>query len=114
MYSPITAIEVTAAYAVKLQIAGSASTIEQPTQSQMEFVGVPVRGLTFAQRFDPGIALSREKAKLMREFAVTEAMPQKNWAPQTMKSRNFATDGLLSESRKICAGGSPVGVASSL
>ena len=50
----------------------------------------------------------------MREFAVTDAMPQKNCAPQTMKSRNFATVGLLRASRKICAGGSPVEVAASL
>src|ERR1700709_569426 len=88
--------------------------IETPTHSHIELVGVLVRGLTFDQNRDPGNALSREKAKLMRELAVTDAMPQKNCAPQTMNRRNFASVGLLSASRKICAGGRPVGVVASL
>ena len=39
-----------------------ASTIEHPTHSQIEFVGVPVRGLTFFHSRDPGRALSRLNA----------------------------------------------------
>ena len=46
-------------------------------------------------------------------MAVTEAMPQKNWATQTMNSRNFADGGLPSASRKIWAGGRPVSEAAS-
>src|SRR5690348_17119994 len=88
------------------------SRIEQVTHSQIEFVGVPVRGFTFDHSFEPGRALSRENAKDIREFAVTEAMPQKNCATQTMNSRNLAIVGFWSESKKICAGGSPVSVAS--
>src|ERR1700694_3266903 len=45
MYRPMTAIDVTARYAVRLNIAGAARTIEQATHNQMEVVGVPVRGL---------------------------------------------------------------------
>ena len=82
--------------------------IDSTTQSQIELVGVPVWGLTLAQIREPGSALSREKAYVIRELAVTEAMPQKNWATQTMNSKNLATSGLPSESRKIWAGGSPV------
>ncbi len=72
---------------------------------------MPVRGFTLAQIREPGSAWSREKANDIRELAVTEAMPQKYWATQTMNSRNLATSGLPSESRKICAGGSPVSLA---
>ena len=85
--------------------------IDSTTQSQIELVGVPVLGLTLAQIREPGSALSRENAYVIRELAVTEAMPQKNWATQTMNSRNLATSGLPSESRKICAGGRPVSEA---
>ena len=42
--------------------AGQARMIDSTTQSQIELVGVPVRGLTFAQIREPGSALSREKA----------------------------------------------------
>src|SRR5919202_5856106 len=104
----MTAIEVTARYAVALNRAGEASTTESATHSQIELVGVPVRGLTLAQIREPGRALSREKAKDIRELAVTDAMPQKNCATQTMNSRNLATPGEPSASRKICAGGRPV------
>ncbi len=62
MYRPMTAIEVTARYAVRFHIAGTVSTIDSATQSQIEFVGVPVRGFTFAHTREPGIALSRENA----------------------------------------------------
>ncbi len=86
--------------------------IDSTTHSQIELVGVPVFGLTLAQIRDPGRALSRENAYVMRELAVTEAMPQRNWATQTMNSRNLARSG-PSESRKICAGGSPVSEAAS-
>ena len=97
-----------------LTSAGEARMIDSTTQSQIELVGVPVRGLTLAQIREPGSALSRENAYDIRELAVTEAMPQKNCATQTMKSRNLATPGLFSESRKICAGGSPVADSDSL
>ena len=62
MYSPITAMEVTAKYAVVLFSAGLARMSEQTVQSQMELVGVPVRRLTFAHSCEPGSAPSRENA----------------------------------------------------
>ena len=43
--------------------------------------------LTLCQKLLPGTAPSREKAKIMREFAVIDAMPQKYWAPMTMSTR---------------------------
>src|SRR3954454_8431983 len=104
----MTAIEVTARYAVALNRAGEARITDSATHSQIELVGVPVRGLTLAQIREPGRALSREKANDIREFAVTEAMPQKNCATHTISSRNSATAGEPSASRKIWAGGSPV------
>ena len=73
----MTAIDVTARYAVALNRDGTAKMIESVTQNQIELVGVPVRGFTLDQIREPGSAWSREKAKDIREFAVTEAMPQK-------------------------------------
>ena len=43
----------------------------------------------------------------MREFAVTDAMPQKNWATAQMNSRNMPRVRPVA-SMKIWAGGSPV------
>ena len=43
----------------------------------------------------------------MREFAVTDAIPQKNWATAQMNSRNRPMVRPVA-SMKICAGGSPV------
>src|ERR1700684_4051564 len=60
------------------------------TQNQMEFVGVRVRGLMRCQYLCPGTAPSRLKAKSMREFAVTEAMPQNAWATTAMSRRSSA------------------------
>src|SRR3954453_6629506 len=87
--------------------AGRVSTIEQVTHSQIELVGVPVRGLTFAHSREPGNALSRLNAKDIREFAVTDAIPQKNWATAQIASRNSPVC-RPAASMKICAGGSPV------
>src|SRR5215217_5631274 len=107
MYRPMTAIDVTARYATTLLSAGVASTTEQATHSQMEFVGVPVRGLTFAHSRDPGRAPSRLNAYDIREFAVTDAMPQKNWATAQISSSSSPVC-RPAASMKICAGGSPV------
>ena len=41
---------------------GSTSSVEQVTQSQIELVGVPVRGLTFFHIREPGSAPSRLNA----------------------------------------------------
>src|SRR6476619_1254646 len=103
----MTAIEVTAKYAVRLFSAGRVSTIDQNTQNQIELVGVPVRGFTLAHSRDPGRALSREKAKDIREFAVTDAMPQKNCATAQMASIRMPRS-LPAASMKIWAGGRPV------
>ncbi len=47
----------------------------------------------------------------MRELAVTEAIPQKNWAPITISSRNWAPPEPIA-SMKIWAGGTPVSLLS--
>src|SRR3954452_3031151 len=107
MYRPMTAMDVTARYATTLLRAGAASTTEQQTHSQMEFVGVPVRGLTLAHSREPGSAPSRLNAYDMREFAVTDAMPQKNCATAQI-SRRSSPVCRPAASMKICAGGSPV------
>src|SRR4051812_1111484 len=46
--------------------------------------------LTRRQRLCPGIAPSREKANIIRDADVTEAVPQKNWATHAITSRNSA------------------------
>src|SRR5665811_623574 len=109
----MTAIDVTARYAVVLNNAGTASKIDSEMHIQIELVGVPVRALTLAHIVEPGSASSRENAYVIRELAVTDAIPQKNCATTTMKSRNFAIVGLPNASRNTCAGGSPVPEAAS-
>src|SRR3954462_2927325 len=103
----MTAIEGTAREATTLLSAGGGSTTEQQTHSQIEFVGVPVRGLTLAHSREPGSAPSRLNAYAMREFAVTDAMPQKNCATAQI-SRKRSPVCRPAASIKICAGGSPV------
>src|ERR1051325_11182186 len=105
MYSPITAIEVAARYAVVFHNDGSTSRVDIVTHSQMELVGVPVRGLTCFHSREPGSAPSRAKAYDIREFAVTEAIPQNHCATMQMKSRNTPTL-WPAASMKIWAGGS--------
>src|SRR4051794_11010434 len=100
----MTAMEVAARYAVVFHRLGSTRIVEQVTQSQMEFVGVPVRGLTFRQISEPGSAPSRENAYAIRLFAVTDAIPQNHWATMQMKSRNVPSRPPAA-SMKICAGG---------
>src|SRR6266567_7912162 len=97
---------VAAAYAVAFHSAGSTRIAEHTTHSQIELVGVPVRGLTFRHSREPGSAPSRLNAYAIRELAVTDAMPQKNCATTQMNSRNLPIP-LLVASMKICAGGSP-------
>src|SRR3954465_13669664 len=104
MYRPITAMEVTARYAVVFTRDGSTSTVEPTTHSQVELVGVPVRGLTFRQIREPGSAPSRLNAYDIRELAVTDAIPQKNCATTQMNNRNSPIRRLVA-SMKICAGG---------
>src|ERR1700722_14705000 len=60
------------------------------TQNQIEFVGVLVRGLIRCQYLCPGTAPSRLKAKSIREFAVTDAMPQKACATTAISSKSSA------------------------
>ena len=112
MYRPMTAIEVTAKNATVLFRAGSAITIELATHSQIEFVGVPVRGLTVAHSREYGSAPSRLNAYVIRELAVTDAMPQKNWAMATTSSSSLPSVA-PAESTKIWATGSWVSLARS-
>src|SRR3954471_6140314 len=106
MYKPITAIEVTARYAVVFHNEGSTRIIDMATHSQIELVGVPVRGLTFFHIRDPGSAPSRENANAIRELAVTEAIPQNHCATMQMNTRNVPAL-CPAASMKICAGGRP-------
>src|SRR4051812_31193892 len=103
----MTEIAVAARYAVVFHSDGSTSTMEQTTQSQIELVGVPVRGLTCFHSREPGSAPSRLNAYAMRLLPVTEAIPQKNWATTQMNSRNLPSPEPAA-STKICAGGKPV------
>ena len=89
---------------------GTTRMIDPMTHSQIEFVGVPVRGLTCFHRREPGSAPSRLKAYAMRELAVTEVIPQKNWAMTEMNSRNRPRFEPAA-SMKICAGGRPISEA---
>src|SRR5512138_2119723 len=88
MYRPITAIEVAARYAVVFQSDGRTRRTASVTHSQIELVGVPVRGLTCFQIREPGSAPSRENAYDIRELAVTDAIPQNHWATMQMNTRN--------------------------
>src|SRR5271166_2659032 len=56
----------------------------------MEFVGVLVRGLIRCHSLWPGTAPSRLKAYSIREFAVTEAIPQKACATTAISNRSSA------------------------
>jgi len=51
--------------------------------------------LTRRHSLDPGTAPSREKANIIREPDVTEAMPQNNCATTVMISRNSAHASLV-------------------
>jgi hypothetical protein len=62
MYSPITAIDVTAAYAVALPQVRQAQENAPPAASHTALVGVRVRLLILCQIDDPGSAPSRENA----------------------------------------------------
>src|SRR3954453_13746943 len=108
----MTAIEVSAGYAVVFFSDGSTQMVEMVTHSQIELVGVPVRGLTFFQIREPGSAPSRAKAYDMRELAVTEAIPQNHCATMQMASRNSPVC-RPAASMKIWAGCSPSDVVRS-
>ncbi len=45
---------------------------------------------TLRHTFEPGTARSREKANIIRDAEVTDAVPQKNWATTAIRSRNSA------------------------
>jgi len=62
-------------------------------------VGVLVRVLTVRQCRAPGMAPSREKAKICRLLDVRLARPQKNMAPMMIASMSFAPVGLPASSR---------------
>src|SRR6185312_13079507 len=108
----MTAIEVAARYAVVFHRDGRTSSVDSVTHNQIELVGVPVRGLTCFQIREPGSAPSRENANDMREFAVTDAMPQNHCATMQMNSRNVPRL-CPTASMKICAGGRPRSVVRS-
>ena len=69
---------------------GRTSTSEQPTASQTALTGVRVRGETECHQREPGMAPSREKAKICRVLLVMLARPQKSIAPITISRSTLA------------------------
>src|SRR5579859_5384082 len=65
---PITLTETTAWNATDDHSDGSTRTNAPTAANQTLLTGVPVRGLTECHRCEPGIAPSREKAKICREL----------------------------------------------
>src|ERR1700745_1671635 len=94
MYSPITAIEVTARNATGLprwfgKYAGIVMISAQTPTNSTDHVGVrllPSR----RQRLWPGTAPSRENANVIRDALVTQAIPQKIWPTVEMTSTALA------------------------
>src|SRR6266853_5440937 len=68
---------------------GTPARKARTAQIQIAFVGVRVRGLILCHSVCPGTAPSREKAYSIRELAVSDALPQKNWATHAMPTRTF-------------------------
>ena len=111
MYSPMTAIEVTAPYAMMLFSAGLARMSEQPTHSQIELVGVPVRAFTLAQ------SRSRQRTVPREGVRHTGVRGHRRHTAEELGDRadeqQEQADGPPAASMKIWAGGSPVGLSRS-
>lgn len=101
--------------------------LQKMTTSQTELMGVSVTLLTLAQKLshislaltdhdraptysEKGNAASRAKAHAILEFASMAVQPVKNWTRMT-KNHMTVPPVLPPAFRKICATGSPVGVA---
>src|SRR5436190_17583279 len=69
---------------------GRTRASEQATASQTALTGVRVRGDTECHQREPGMAPSREKAKICRVLLVRLARPQKSIAPITTSSSALA------------------------
>src|SRR3954471_24957965 len=83
-YSPITPIETTAKNATGTPAAlppraGRLRMAARTHEPITAATGTPRLPLTLAHRRCPGVTLSRDSAKNVREQLVTHAMPQKNW-----------------------------------
>src|SRR5581483_10729095 len=90
-YRPITAIDVPTAYpTIGFFSVGIINAHDRKQIAQIEFTGTRSPFDTLRQSWCPGMARSRENANIMREAEVTDAMPQKNWATQAIRSRNSA------------------------
>src|ERR1700745_651318 len=108
MYSPITAIEVTARNATGLprwfgKYAGIVMISAKTTTNSTDHVGVrllPSR----RQRLWPGIAPSRENANVIRDALVTHAMPQNNWPIVEINTTALAADVLSADEMIANAG----------
>ena len=68
---------------------GSISAQASTTIAMTAFTGTRLAE-TRRQIVEPGTAPSRENANIIRDAAVTEAVPQKNWATTAMSSKNSA------------------------
>ena len=78
---------------------GTPARKARTAQIQIEFVGVRVRGLMRCHSLWPGTAPSRENAYSIRELAVSEALPQKNWATQAMPTRILVPSSPMASTR---------------
>lgn len=84
--------------------AGMISTSGQAAASHTALTGVRVRRDTECHQREPGIAPSREKAKIWRVLLVMLARPQNNMAPITTSRSSLAAP-VPSASMRICTGG---------
>src|SRR4051812_2429817 len=82
-YRPTTLTLTMAVKAVCDHKAGMISTSAQAAASHTAFTGVRVRSDTECHQRDPGMAPSREKAKIWRVLLVMLARPQNSMAPIT-------------------------------
>src|ERR1700752_727548 len=108
MYSPITAIEVTARNPAGLprwfgKYAGMVMISANKTTNSTDQLGVrffPSR----RQRLWPGTAPSRENANVMRDALVTQAIPQNSWPIVEISSTALAAAEVSADSMIVTAG----------
>jgi hypothetical protein len=88
--------------AVEFHSEGTPRRSAPDAANHTDFTGVWVRRLTDRHHRAPGMAPSREKAKICREFEVMLARPQKKIETMTTRSITLAV-AVPSASTKICA-----------
>lgn len=107
MYNPMVAILVAAENATELPRLGNPNMKLRVQASQTVRTGDFRFASTLWKNLWPGIPPSRAKAYIIREFEVTEKVPQKNMAPINIVMRTIAPFS-PTVSKNICATGCPV------